>query len=96
MWIIVTYDVVTETPEGRRRLRQVAQVCKAYGPRVQKSVFECSVTETQFERMKARLRACINEDEDSLRLYHVPGSRQKCVEEFGVAKYTDFEEPLVV
>jgi len=28
MWMVVCYDVNTETKEGRRRLRRVAQVCK--------------------------------------------------------------------
>ena len=37
MWIIVAYDVCTETKPGRRRLRRVAQICKNYGQRVQKS-----------------------------------------------------------
>ncbi|MBV8610741.1 MAG: CRISPR-associated endonuclease Cas2, partial [Singulisphaera sp.] len=41
MLILVTYDVSTTTPEGRRRLRKVAIACKNYGQRVQKSVFEC-------------------------------------------------------
>ena len=43
MLIIVTYDVSTETKEGRRRLRRVAKVCESMGQRVQKSVFECQV-----------------------------------------------------
>ena len=38
--IVVAYDVNTETPEGRRRLRRVAKVCVNYGQRVQNSVFE--------------------------------------------------------
>ena len=35
MLIVVAYDVATETKEGRRRLRRVAQACKDYGQRVQ-------------------------------------------------------------
>src|SRR6266702_8868343 len=45
MELLVTYDVNTTTPEGRRRLRQVAQLCEGYGLRVQKSVFEIVCTE---------------------------------------------------
>jgi CRISPR-associated protein Cas2 len=37
--ILITYDVSTVTPQGRKRLRQVAKACEAYGQRVQKSVF---------------------------------------------------------
>ena len=40
MLILVCYDVSTETPQGRRRLRRVAKACEAVGQRVQKSVFE--------------------------------------------------------
>ena len=40
MEILVTYDVNTETAEGRRRLRRVAKVCERFGQRVQFSVFE--------------------------------------------------------
>lgn len=43
MFVLVTYDVSTVTPEGRRRLRRVARVCENFGQRVQFSVFECNV-----------------------------------------------------
>ena len=48
MLYLITYDVSTTTPEGRRRLRKVAQACKDYGQRVQKSVFECLVEPEQW------------------------------------------------
>lgn len=38
MLVLITYDVNTETPQGRKRLRQVAKQCKNYGQRVQNSV----------------------------------------------------------
>jgi CRISPR-associated protein Cas2 len=31
MYVLICYDVSTVTPEGRRRLRKVAQLCKNYG-----------------------------------------------------------------
>ena len=96
MWILVTYDVNTETAAGRKRLRQVAQVCKNYGQRVQRSVFECSVNEMQYERMKQRLLRRINEKEDSLRLYRMTEPRDKHVEEFGCWQVIDFDEPLIM
>lgn len=57
MLIIVTYDVSTETREGRKRLRRVAKVCEGHGQRVQKSVFECKVNLMQFEELERRLLA---------------------------------------
>ena len=44
MMVVVAYDVSTETPEGKRRLRLVAKTCMKYGQCVQNSVFECSVS----------------------------------------------------
>ena len=43
MLVLITYDVNTETAEGRRRLRKVAKQCVNYGQRVQNSVFECQM-----------------------------------------------------
>jgi CRISPR-associated protein Cas2 len=69
MYVLVTYDVCTLTKEGRRRLRRVAQVCLNYGQRVQLSVFECAVGETDLARLRHDLLEEINSGEDSLRLY---------------------------
>ena len=41
MLVLITYDVNTEAPAGRKRLRQIARQCVNYGQRVQNSVFEC-------------------------------------------------------
>lgn len=51
MYVLVAYDINTETAEGRRRLRQVAKTCLNYGQRVQNSIFECSVDEGEFRRL---------------------------------------------
>lgn len=96
MWIVVTYDVATDTAEGCSRLRRVAQICKDYGQRVQKSVFECTVNEAQYERLKRRLLKHINVREDGLRFYRMQEPREKYVEEFGVGQVIDFKGPLVI
>jgi len=92
----VTYDVATDTPAGRRRLRQVAQVCLAFGQRVQKSVFECSVSDMQLERLQARLLRCIDVGEDNLRIYRLLEPKERHVRSFGAFTPTDFRGPLVV
>jgi len=96
MNILITYDVSTVTPQGRKRLRQVAKACEAYGQRVQKSVFECRLTETQLNVLKLKLRRIIDRNEDSLRFYRLPGDRQQWVESYGRDAYVDFEEPIVI
>ena len=55
MMVLVTYDVNTQTAEGRKRLRTVAKICVDYGQRVQNSVFECLVDPTQSVQKRDKL-----------------------------------------
>lgn len=96
MLIIVTYDVSTETREGRRRLRRVAKVCEGIGQRVQKSVFECKVDQMRYEELERRLLAEIDEKEDNLRLYRLTEPVDLHVKEYGKFRAVDFDGPLVV
>lgn len=96
MLIIVTYDVSTETPAGRKRLRRVAKICERMGQRVQKSVFECSVDQRQFEELERKLLSEINETEDNLRLYRLIEPARLHVKEYGKFRAVDFNEPLII
>ena len=80
--LIVAYDVETVTPQGRRRLREVAQLCCAHGVRVQKSVFECALEEPQTVLFVAQLVGAIAPQTDSLRVYHL-GNRPPRVQIHG-------------
>jgi len=95
MQILVTYDVATESPGGRNRLRKIAQACLNCGQRVQKSVFECSVNEMQYEELTRRLLKIINEAEDSLRVYRLAQPKEQFLRVYGVDTSINFEEPLV-
>ncbi len=96
MEVLVAYDVSTETPEGRRRLRRVAKVCEGHGQRVQKSVFECVLNREQLELLKHRLRQEIDVAQDSLRFYRLREPRQQYVEVMGTKPPYDLSEPIVV
>lgn len=96
MEILVAYDVSTETPAGRRRLRKVAQICLAFGQRVQNSVFECRVTEAQLEELEDRLLRVIVQEEDRLRIYRLPANREQFVRIYGHGPLFDLREPLIV
>lgn len=56
-----------------------------------KSLFECTVSDTTYERMKTRLLKLINQQEDSIRFYRMPEERERRVEEFGVGKVVDLQ-----
>ena len=96
MWIIVAYDVRTDEAKGRKRLRRVAQVCKDFGQRVQKSVFECQVNEMKYEELRRRLLREIDDEEDNLRLYRLTEPREAHVETYGLSRTVFFDEPLIV
>ena len=96
MMILVTYDVCTETPAGQKRLRRVAKVCKNYGQRVQKSVFECLVDPAQWAKLRQRLMDETSLDEDSLRFYFLGKNWRGRVEHVGTQTAYDPEGPLVV
>ncbi|MFO1350387.1 MAG: CRISPR-associated endonuclease Cas2 [Gammaproteobacteria bacterium] len=96
MLILVTYDVSTETAEGRRRLRRVAKACLNYGQRVQKSVFECRVDQAGFEALRRQLLKEIEGKRDSLRFYRLSEPLGPAMWEYGTFKAVDFEGPLIV
>jgi CRISPR-associated protein Cas2 len=96
MWILVAYDVRTDEAKGRKRLRRVAQVCKDFGQRVQKSVFECQVDDMKYEELRRRLLREINDEEDNLRLYRLTEPREQHVETYGLSRTVFFDEPLIV
>jgi CRISPR-associated protein Cas2 len=96
MEVLVAYDVATDTAEGRRRLRRVAKVCEGYGQRVQKSVFECTLTTAELELLKHRLRGEMSPTEDSLRIYRLREPRQQYLEVMGREPIYDMHDPLIL
>lgn len=96
MYVLVTYDVSTSTPEGQKRLRHTAKACLDYGQRVQNSVFECEVTPAQLVELKARLLRIIDLETDSLRFYHLGRNWRHKVEHHGAKVGYDISGPLIL
>lgn len=95
MLLLITYDVETVTPAGRKRLRQVARQCQRYGQRVQNSVFECVVDATQAKQLKLRLVDLIDKQSDSLRFYYLGDDWRRRVEHEGAKPSIDVEGLLI-
>lgn len=96
MLVLVTYDVNTETPAGRRRLRRIAKTCQNYGQRVQFSVFECNVDPAQWVKLRAKLLHEMNPKLDSLRFYFLGSNWQGKVEHEGAKEPRDLEGTLIL
>ncbi len=96
MMVLITYDVSTETPGGKKRLRRVARACRNFGQRVQKSVFECLVDPAQWVRLRATLVEEIDSAEDSLRFYFLGSNWKNRLEHVGANPGYDPEGTLLV
>ena len=96
MLVLVCYDVSTMEPEGRRRLRRVAKVCKDYGQSAQLSVFECEVDPAQWAALRQKLIDEIDPEEDSLKFYFLGSNWKRRIEQIGTKKSYDPDGPLIV
>ena len=96
MFVLITYDVNTETAAGRARLRKVAKQCVNYGRRVQNSVFECILDNAQCIMLKSILTDIIDENVDSLRFYYLGNKYQTKVEHIGVDRGLAADQTLIL
>lgn len=96
MYILITYDVQTETASGQKRLRRVARLCRDYGQRVQNSVFECVLSEMQLAELKEKLLYVMDTQKDSIRIYFLNRSENRRVITLGRNESIDVEGSLVI
>ena len=95
MFVLITYDVNTQTAAGRTRLRRVAKECVNFGQRVQNSVFEINLEYGKFILLKDKLIKLIDPETDNLRFYYLVNSWRKRIEQFGVEQKYDSEGVLL-
>ncbi len=97
MLVLITYDVNTQTSEGRKRLRKVAKQCQNYGQRVQNSVFECVLPDlTKLRQVRLILEGIIDKDKDSLRFYNLGNNYKSKVDHIGIKESYDVEDVLIM
>lgn len=96
MYILITYDVNTETKEGRRRLYKVARLCKDYGQRVQHSVFECVLTDVQLVQLMEKLKHNMDTSLDNIRIYYLNRSENRRIITLGRKTSIDVEGTLII
>lgn len=96
MLVIISYDVNTETNEGKNRLRKVSKQCLNYGQRVQNSVFECVLDYAKAVKVKNILCKIINPETDSIRFYYLGNNYKNRVLHIGAKLVRDLEAPLII
>lgn len=95
MLVVITYDVNTETPQGKKRLSKVAKQCVNYGVRVQNSVFECVMDASKCLEVKHKLSEIIDKNKDSLRFYYLGDNYKTKIEHIGAKETIRADEPLI-
>ena len=88
MFLLCSYDIV-DSPE---RLRKVAQICKNYGVRVQKYVFELDISMADLIKMQAELQKVIDEDCDSVRFYRLGKNFREHVKILGMREAVELSK----
>ncbi len=66
MLFLVAYDICEPN-----RLRKVAKTCELYGVRIEKSVFECDLTEALFQQFWLEMIDLIDEEEDAVIAFRI-------------------------
>ena len=94
--VVVAYDVNTESPEGKRRLRNVAKTCMKYGQRVQNSVFECSVSPSDYLILKHDLAVIWDDSQDSLRYYNLGAKYSSKIEHRGRQRHLPIDDVMML
>lgn len=67
MLTLIVYDI----PDNRRR-HKLSKLLEGYGRRVQESVFECFLTQSEMERLYQQVAARMNPALDNVRFYWIP------------------------
>ena len=96
MLVLITYDVNTTNPSGRKRLNKIAKICCNYGQRVQNSVFECCLTSAQLVNVRAEILNIADKNEDSIRIYHLGNNYKFKIEQYGCKTLYDPEGELIL
>ncbi len=88
------YLVCSDICSDSRR-RRVVKLMEEHGHRVQKSVFECWLSQNEFESFKKKIEKIVTDRTDSVRYYPIC---KKCVRELtvsGIPLFTSYEELVV-
>jgi len=72
MYLILVYDINTQTKEGRKRLPKVMKKCRQFLHHTQKSVFEGEISGAKLFDLRIAIEKLIDEKEDYVVFYKLP------------------------
>lgn len=78
MFMVIVYDI-----EKNSKRSKVAKILEQYGNRVQKSVFECHLTDRESNELKKIFLGMSFDTSDSIRFYSLEADSLKKIEKIG-------------
>jgi len=81
--IILVYDIADTANGGARVLNKIFKLCNEYLFRVQNSVFEGELTESEYKKLKVRVEEIIRKDLDSVIVYKINNEKWLKCEQVG-------------
>lgn len=90
MFVLISYDIAND-----RKRSKVATLLEAHGTRVQYSVFECNLSESQLASLKKKLAPHVK-PEDSIRFYRLCKECVGRVEIIGAGEVTEERQYYIV
>lgn len=96
MEILIAYDIATHDRAGTRRLARTARMCEGYGLRVQKSVFECRLSNADHQQLVSDALEVIDPQQDSFNLYRFPLDLARARQSLGRPPGTTHHHPWII
>lgn len=90
-FILIAYDIT-----NTKRRNKVAKTLVGFGKRVQYSVFECFLTNSDLALLKKRLEKFIDLEVDSIRFYKLDIQSYKNIEVFGSGVVSKDEQLILI
>ncbi|HHP7245774.1 MAG TPA: CRISPR-associated endonuclease Cas2 [Elainellaceae cyanobacterium] len=93
MFYLICYDIVND-----RRRDRTSRLLEGYGLRIQRSVFECTLTPDQYEFLQRRLQTkrYLNPREDQIRFYPMSPRYRKLVLVLGTQPDYQVDDPVFI
>ena len=87
---LAVYDIADP-----KRLRRIAKLMKRYGVRVQKSVFECRLAHSDYQRLCREARQELDPDADGIRIYPLYARAREKQTLFGMEMMVPFPNAYI-
>jgi CRISPR-associated protein Cas2 len=91
MLFVVSYDIVDD-----KRRKELSDYLESYGVRVQYSVFETELNQSQLNQMIKGIKKRIKPDEDTVRIYPIAINLRDAIITIGTDKGHFFDSSIII